>query len=215
MKSTFLPAALCASALVLVGCGDSTSPSTTSAPTTTSAPSVASVVTNMAAAVTNATASLAATTAEVAKKVDAAVAQAQSFLGQGQFQSAMSSLTNLSSLALSAEQLQTVAGVKTQIETAMKAAGQAVDVAKTAANEAAAVVQTKVNAAVTQATALLKEGKFQDALASLKGLSDLSLTAEQTKLVNDLKTQIQTAMAATQGAGADTLKAAGDLFKKK
>jgi hypothetical protein len=206
MKTTpLLCSALSLVAATLVGCGESGS-STPSTPPATNAG--ASVVDSAAAAVTK---TVNEVSAEVTKKVDAALAEAQSFLGQAKFQDALGSLNGLSSLTLSAEQQQTVGAMKAKIETAMKAAGQAVDSAKLAAGE----VTTQVNAAVAKAQTLLKEAKFQDALTSLKGLSDLKLSAEQTKLVDDLKAQIQAAMAAAQGAGSDAAKAASDLFKKK
>jgi hypothetical protein len=153
-------------------------------------------------------------TAAVSKKVDEAVAQAQSFLSAGKFDNALGSLKSLADLKLTPEQQQTVSSLKAQIETAMTATKSAVGNAKTAATQATDVAATKVKEAVAQGQALLKEGKFQDALASLKGLSDLKLTADQTKLVDDLKAQIQTAMNAAKGAGTDASKAVSDLFKK-
>jgi hypothetical protein len=206
MKTTpILCSALFLAAATLVGCSESGSSTASTSPTTNTAPGVVDAA---AAAVTQ---KVNEVSAEVAKKVDAALAEAQTFLAQAKFQDAIGSLDGLSTLALSAEQLMTVGAMKSKIETAMKASGQAVDSAKAAAGEVAA----QVNAAVAKAQALLKEGKFQDALTSLNGLSDLKLSAEQGKLVNDLKTQIQTAMAAAKGAGSDAAKAAADLFKKK
>jgi len=206
-KHSVLPIVVATAALAFVGCGKTDS-TTSTAPAGDSKSMVDSAVDTMNSAVTN-------VAAEVSRKVDAAIMEAQNFLGQGKFQNALGSLTNLSSMSLSAEQQKTVDGLKAKIETAMTAAGKAVDSVKAATGEGTAAIQAKVTEAVASAQALLKEGKFQDALASLNGLSDLKLNAEQTKLVDDLKAQILAAMDAAKGAGADAAKAASDLFKKK
>jgi hypothetical protein len=207
-KSTFLPILLTAAAITLVGCGQSDSTTSTS---TTPATDAKSMVDSAADKVKS---TVTEVTAEVSKKVDSAIMEAQNFIGQGKLQNAMGSLSNLSSMSLTAEQEQTVDGLKTKIETAMTAAGKAVDSAKEAAGQATAVVQTKVSESVSAAQSLLKEGKFQDALTSLKGLSDLNLSADQSKLVGDLKAQIQAAMDASKGLGTDAAKAASGFFKK-
>jgi hypothetical protein len=207
-KSTFLPIILTAAAITLVGCGQSDSTTSTS---TTPATDAKSMVDSAADKVKS---TVTEVTAEVSKKVDSAIMEAQNFIGQGKLQNAMGSLSNLSSMSLTAEQKQTVDGLKTKIETAMTAAGKAVDSAKEAAGQATAVVQTKVSESVSAAQSLLKEGKFQDALTSLKGLSDLNLSADQSKLVGDLKAQIQAAMDASKGLGTDAAKAASGFFKK-
>jgi hypothetical protein len=207
-KSTFLPILLTAAAITLVGCGQSDSTTSTS---TTPATDAKSMVDSAADKVKS---TVTEVTAEVSKKVDSAIMEAQNFIGQGKLQNAMGSLSNLSSMSLTAEQKQTVDGLKTKIETAMTAAGKAVDSAKEAAGQATAVVQTKVSESVSAAQSLLKEGKFQDALTSLKGLSDLNLSADQSKLVGDLKAQIQAAMDASKGLGTDAAKAASGFFKK-
>jgi Ni,Fe-hydrogenase maturation factor len=206
-KHNFLPIVAATAALAFVGCGKTESTtSTTSGGDSKSM--VDSAVDTMKSTVTN-------VTSEVSKKVDSAIMEAQNFISQGKLQNALGSLTNLSSMTLTPEQQKTVDGLKAKIDTAMAATGKAVDSAKAAAGEASSAVQAKVTEAVNSAQALLKEGKFQDALTSLNGLSDLKLNADQSKLVNDLKAQIQTAMAAAKGAGADAAKAASDLFKKK
>lgn len=201
MKNPILPVVLCGLGLALAGCGQKETAATPSENGQKSlADSAADAARSAASAVTN-------ITAEVSKKVDAAIAEAQNFLGQGKLQDALGSLNGLSGMALSAEQAALVAGMKEKINTAMTAAGEAGAVAKAAAGEVSAQVQQ----AVTKAQTLLKEGKFQDALTSLNGLSDLKLSAEQSKLVSDLKAQIQTA----KGAGSDAAKAASDLFNRK
>jgi hypothetical protein len=205
-KHHFLPIVVATAALAFVGCGktESTTSSTAGGDSKSMVDSAAEKVNSTVSKVS----------AEVSKKVDSAIMEAQNFIGQGKFQNALGSLTNLSSMTLTAEQQKTIDGLKAKIDTAMATAGKAMDSAKTAAGEATAAVQTKVTETVAAAQSLLKEGKFQDALTSLKGLSDLKLNADQSKLVNDLKAQIQAALDATKGAGADAAKAASSLFKK-
>ena len=68
-----------------------------------------------------------------------------------------------------------------------------------------ASASSKAQGYIDKAKALVNEKKYQDALAALKELGNLSLSPEQQKAVDDLKKAIQNAFgpsAATNGATA-------------
>lgn len=121
------------------------------------------------------------------------------------------------------EQAKTVATnaaaqVKEATATATAEAQKAVDSAKATATNAVATATKQVETAATSATAqaqslidkaksLVSEKKYQDALASLQQLTNFQLTADQQKMVDDLKATITTAMNSEAG------KAIQGLFK--
>jgi hypothetical protein len=77
--------------------------------------------------------------------------------------------------------------------------------AKQAGAKAVAAATAEGQAIIDKAKAFVAEGKYKDALASLNGLSGLSLTEAQQKAVDSLKSQIQEAISKktlTDGANA-------------
>jgi hypothetical protein len=77
---------------------------------------------------------------------------------------------------------------------------------------AAPAAQANVQTIFDDVKSLISEKKYPEALAALTQLSSTSLSAEQQRLVEQLKTQVQNAMAAQ--AGNEGLKSVGGLLKR-
>lgn len=89
-------------------------------------------------------------------------------------------------------------------------AGKAADAAK----EVVAPANAKAQELIDQATKLVSEGNFKDALAKVKELSSEKLSAAQQSVVDGLKAQIEKALAASSKTVNDAAAAAGNLLKK-
>lgn len=99
---------------------------------------------------------------------------------------------------------------------AAKAADTAQSAAKQVSEQATAqakATQEQAQGLIDRAKAYVSEQKYQDALSSLNQLTNIKLTAEQQKLVDDLKAQIQSALA--KATGSNAASALGDALGGK
>jgi uncharacterized lipoprotein NlpE involved in copper resistance len=110
-----------------------------------------------------------------------------------------------------AEVSKTVDAAKPVVEKAVTdakaAATTAVADVKAAATSTTSEATAKANTIIDQAKALIGQTKYSEALNTLNSLSSFKLTAEQEKIVTDLKAQIQKALSS------DGAKAIGNLLK--
>jgi hypothetical protein len=97
--------------------------------------------------------------------------------------------------------------------TATAVADQAVKEVTAQANAAATAASTQVQQTLDKAKGMVGEAKYQEALNLLQQLKDMKLTPEQQKLLDDLKAQIQTALA--QAAGTNAASALGNILGGK
>lgn len=77
----------------------------------------------------------------------------------------------------------------------------------------AAASQNQAQVLIDKAKQFIADKKYSDALDSLKGLSNLKLTSDQQKIVDDLKTQVEKLMASDTASNA--VKSLGGLLEKK
>lgn len=95
-------------------------------------------------------------------------------------------------------------------ETGEKVAKDVADKAK----EVTAAASAKGQELIDSAKSLVAEGKFQEAMDKLKAIGGEKLSVDQQAIVDNLKAQIEKALASGQKAATDAAGAAGNLLKK-
>jgi hypothetical protein len=97
--------------------------------------------------------------------------------------------------------------------TATATAEQAATTVKSQTEAAAASASTQAQQLIDTAKGLVSSEKYQEALNAVQQLTNMKLTPEQQKLVDDLKAQIQTALA--KAAGTNAASALGNVLGGK
>ena len=93
------------------------------------------------------------------------------------------------------------------------AASQSAELATNTAaamTEAVSAAKAKVDGLISQAKSFIADKKYDDAVAALNKLSEMTLTPEQQKTVDDLKAQLKKLIA----SGSDAANAAKNLLGK-
>jgi F0F1-type ATP synthase membrane subunit b/b' len=90
---------------------------------------------------------------------------------------------------------------ESQAPATLAEAQKKVEAAKPAAQEAVAADTAKADGVIARVKNYVTDKKYQDAFNTLKELANTKLTPEQQKIVDDLKAQVQKAMASNSVGG--------------
>ena len=149
--------------------------------------------------------------ATVNESIDAARKSAEDATAEAQKQAAQIKASADAAVADSKKEAEKLK--EASVTTTTEVTPPPVPAAPAPATPAATTGQSQAMTVLTQAKTLYTEKKYPEALAALGGLQNVSLTAEEQTMVNQLKTQISNALAA-QGAN-EGLKSVGGLLQPK